>query len=147
MLQLVSGNMFAVSADIRVNTVNCVGAMGAGVALLFKKRYPKMFADYQRACRAGEVRPGRLHIWKAGPDWVVNFPTKRHWKDPSRYEDVEAGLKALREYLQAQGKVTVALPALGCGLGGLSWERVFPMIQTYLADLDAHIFVFKPREV
>jgi len=121
--------------------------MGTGVALAFKRRYPDMFKDYQRACHVGSVRPGTLHVWKTlTGDWIINFPTKRDWRDPSRYEDVSAGLEALRSYLEKQGLVSVALPALGCGHGGLDWDRVSSMIRDKLGDLDAHIFVFQPAD-
>ena len=119
--------------------------MGKGLALQFKLRYPAMFASYQEACRAGGLRPGLLHIWQS-PDGtqVVNFPTKRHWRDPSRYEDIEAGLNALRSYLEGQGAVRVAVPPLGCGLGGLDWKRVKAMIERKLAGLPAQILLFEP---
>lgn len=120
MVEFTNGDMFGTPVDVRVNTVNCKGVMGAGVALAFKNRYPDMFKDYQSACKRGLVRPGRLHIWKSQVgDWVINFPTKRDWRDPSRYEDIGAGLEALRNYLSEQGSISVALPALGCGNGGL----------------------------
>lgn len=145
MLEFTQGDMFEAPADIRVNTVNCVGVMGAGVALAFKQRYPEMFKDYQSACKDGQVRPGRMYVWKAlEGDWIINFPTKRDWRDPSRYEDIEAGLDDLRAYLESVGPVTVALPALGCGHGGLDWDRVSAMIRDKLDDLDAHILVFAP---
>lgn len=147
MLHFTSGDMFETPADLRVNTVNCVGVMGAGVAAAFKKRYPEMYRDYVRACKNGEVQPGRLHIWKTlTGEWVVNFPTKRHWKEKSRYEDIEAGLVELRKYLAAQGSVRMTLPALGCGHGGLSWEKVAPLIEQYLGDLPAEVFVFAPQD-
>jgi len=137
--------MFATPADIRVNAVNCVGSMGAGVALAFKRRYPEMFKSYQRACREGQLKPGSLHVWKTSSgEWVINFPTKRHWRNPSRYDDIESGLDSLRDYLRSLGDVTVALPALGCGYGGLDWERVSRMIADKLAGLEARILVFKP---
>ena len=124
MLTFTSGNMFDTPADIRINTVNCVGVMGAGLALAFKTKYPDMFRDYQKACKAGEIKPGKLHVSKKlFGDWIINFPTKRHWREPSRYEDIEAGLTALRKYLVEQGKVKVLLPAVGCGHGGLEWSR------------------------
>lgn len=147
MIEFTRGDMFSVTVDARVNTVNCQGVMGAGVALAFKSRYPEMFKDYQAACRDGSVRPGRLHVWKnlAG-DWVINFPTKRDWRAPSRYEDIYAGLQALRSYLRAQGAISVALPALGCGHGGLEWSKVAPMIKDMLGDLDARILVFEPAD-
>ena len=147
MIQFTSGDMFATPAQVRVNTVNCKGVMGAGVALAFKKRYPEMFKDYQKACEAGAVRPGTLHVWRnLTGEWVINFPTKRHWRNPSRYEDILAGLDALRSYLKEQGPISVALPALGCGHGGLDWNRVSAMIKEKLEDLDAHIFVFEPAD-
>jgi len=145
MLEFTQGDMFEVPADIRVNTVNCVGVMGAGVALAFKQRYPEMFKDYLRACKDGRVRPGRMHVWKPlEGDWIVNFPTKRDWRDPSRYEDIDAGLDDLRAYLDSVGPVTIALPALGCGHGGLDWGRVSRMIQNKLGDVDARVLVFPP---
>lgn len=145
MLEFKQGDMFEASADIRVNTVNCVGVMGAGVALAFKQRYPEMFKDYRSACKDGRVRPGRMYVWKSlEGDWIINFPTKRDWREPSRYEDIEAGLDDLRAYLEGVGPVTVALPALGCGHGGLDWDRVSAMIRHKLDGLDAHILVFAP---
>ena len=147
MIEFTKGDMFEEPADIRVNTVNCKGVMGAGVALAFKSHYPEMFKDYRRACDAGEVQPGHLHVWKTlTGEWVINFPTKRDWRDPSRYEDIASGLSALRTYLQSQGPVRVVLPALGCGHGGLDWNRVAPMIEQNLADLEARIRVFEPAD-
>jgi adenine-specific DNA methylase/O-acetyl-ADP-ribose deacetylase (regulator of RNase III) len=147
MLQFTKGNMFATHADIRVNTVNCVGVMGAGVALAFKERFPEMFKEYKRQCELGLVRPGELHVWKnLSGDWIINFPTKRHWREKSKYEDIESGLVALREYLSKQGKVRVTLPALGSGHGGLDWSRVSTMIQEHLEGLEAEIIVFDPAD-
>ncbi|GAB0118744.1 macro domain-containing protein [Acidisoma sp. 7E03] len=145
MLEFVKGDMFDAPADIRVNTVNCVGVMGAGVALAFKQRYPDMFKDYQRDCKDGRVTPGTMHIWKSlTGDWIINFPTKRDWREPSRYEDIDAGLDDLRSYLDGVGPVTIALPALGCGHGGLDWDRVSRMISDKLGGIDAHVLVFEP---
>jgi O-acetyl-ADP-ribose deacetylase (regulator of RNase III) len=147
MMTFVSGDMFEMPADIRVNTVNCVGVMGAGVALAFKTKYPAMFRAYKAACDADQVRPGALNIWRTlDGEWVINFPTKRHWRENSRYEDIELGLVALRDYLAKQGHVRVTLPALGCGHGGLDWERVSAMIREHLAGLDAEILVFQPSD-
>jgi len=147
MLTFTSGNMFDTPADIRINTVNCVGVMGAGLALAFKTKYPEMFLDYQKACKAGTVRPGKLHVWTTlMGDWIINFPTKRHWREPSRYEDIEAGLIALRRYLADKGKVKVLLPAVGCGHGGLEWPRISEMIKKNLADVESDIIVFTPED-
>lgn len=146
MIEWTSGDMFRVDVDVRVNTVNCVGVMGAGVALAFKERYPDMFRAYKRACKNGEIQPGKLDIWHTLTEWVVNFPTKQHWRNKSEYRDIEAGLRALREYLLEKGNVSVALPALGCGHGGLDWELVSKMIETELMGLDARILVFAPSD-
>ena len=145
MLEFVKGDIFDAPADIRVNTVNCVGVMGAGVALAFKRRYPDMFKAYQRDCKHGRVRPGTMNVWKSlSGDWIINFPTKRDWREPSRYEDIDAGLDDLRSYLDMVGSVTIALPALGCGHGGLDWNRVSGMIRNKLDGVDAHVLVFEP---
>lgn len=145
MLEFVKGDMFDAPADIRVNTVNCVGVMGAGVALAFKQRYPDMFKDYQRDCKDGRVTPGTMHVWKSlTGDWIINFPTKRDWREPSRYEDIDAGLDDLRGYLDQVGPLTIALPALGCGHGGLDWDRVSGMIRCKLDGVNAHVLVFEP---
>ena len=145
MIDFTTGNIFDVPADVRINTVNCVGVMGAGVALAFKIKYPEMFREYKRECKKGTVRPGSLHVWRSlYSEYIVNLPTKRHWREPSRYEDVEAGLVALRKFLKELGKVRVALPALGCGHGGLEWERVSQMIRHHLSGLEADIIVFNP---
>ena len=146
-LRFTTGNMFDVPADIRINTVNCVGVMGAGVALAFKRLHPLMFAEYQRKCTAGLIRPGQLHIWQS-PDGerIVNFPTKRHWRDDSRYEDIEAGLIALKAFLADQGRIHATLPALGCGHGRLNWKVVAAMIRKHLQGLEAQITVFQPAD-
>jgi putative DNA methylase len=147
MIQFTKGDLFERPADIRVNTVNCVGVMGAGVALAFKTRYPDMFRDYKKACARGDVQPGKLHIWRGlTGEQIVNFPTKRHWREKSRYEDIQSGLIALRDYLAKQGAVTVSLPALGCGHGGLDWNRVSKMIGESLDGLAATILVFEPGD-
>lgn len=147
MIEFTKGDMFEKSVDIRVNTVNCKGVMGAGVALAFKNRYPEMFKDYKKACHDGIIRPGSMYVWRnLLGDWIINFPTKRDWREPSRYDDILAGLDDLRRYLKNLGSISIALPALGCGHGGLDWSRVSQMIKDKLSDLDAHIFVFEPAD-
>jgi putative DNA methylase len=139
------GDMFEIPADIRVNSVNCVGVMGAGVALVFKNKYPEMYEQYFKDCRAGKVRPGILNIWKnLSGEWIINFPTKDHWRKPSKYEYIESGLVALHDYLKDLGKIKVAIPALGSGHGGLDWNRVSEMIRSHLSDLESEIIVFNP---
>ena len=106
-----------------------------------------MFRAYKKACDANELQPGTLDVWRTPTEWIVNFPTKRHWRDKSKYDDVEEGLKAFRRYLDELGRpVRVALPALGCGHGGLDWSRVRRLIEHHLASVEADIFVFEPRD-
>jgi len=151
MIKFVSGDFFDYKADIRVNTVNCVGVMGAGVALAFKQRFPKMFEEYVIQCAAGRIRPGRPQVWcdrrifNADPTVIVNFPTKDHWREPSEYSYIEKGLEWLKIYLSDKVGHIVTLPALGCGHGGLEWEVVRPLILSYLSDVPAEILVFEPQ--
>ena len=148
MIRYATGDIFDTPADIRINTVNCVGVMGAGVALAFKTKYPEMFKEYAKACKAGQVRPGKPHVWEKIDFYesitVVNFPTKDHWRQPSEYEYIEEGLRWLHDFVEKRGNVRVAVPALGCGHGGLDWSRVKAMIEAALCDLAAEIIVFEP---
>ena len=146
MIKIQRGGIFEISADIRVNTVNCIGVMGAGVALAFKRRYPNMFKDYQKACKAGTVKLGSLHIWKnLESEWIINFPTKLNWREPSKYEYIEAGLKSLREFLAQHKGEKVVMPPLGCDLGGLDWGKVSSMIRENLSDLESEVIVLEPN--
>lgn len=144
----VEGDLLAVDAEALVNTVNCVGVMGKGVALQFKRRYPKMFSEYKRACDRGEVRIGHMHLWETGllqgPRYIINFPTKEHWKGRSRLEWIREGLVDLRRVIVELGLESVAMPPLGAGNGGLDWTDVEPIIQDALGDLDASVSVFAP---
>ncbi len=144
MVRFVSGNLFDSKAQALVNTVNCVGVMGKGIALAFKERFPKMFEDYRRRCEKEEVQPGVLMIYKDTEPWVINFPTKRHWRGNSRIEDIEAGLVTLVARTKEWGLRSLALPALGCGHGGLNWADVRPLIERYLTELDIDIEVYEP---
>ncbi|SDX87336.1 macro domain-containing protein [Nitrosomonas sp. Nm33] len=151
MVEFVSGDFFEFDADIMINTVNCVGVMGAGVALAFKKRFPEMFDDYVEKCRSGVVRPGAPSVWIqkdiiSKEIEIVNFPTKDHWKNPSEYYYIDDGLKWLSTYLDDKDGKVVTLPALGCGHGGLDWDRVRTMIINRLQDSPAHIYVFEPND-
>lgn len=147
MIKCVSGDFFDYEADIRVNTVNCVGVMGAGVALEFKNRYPEMFRSYVKACKNNELAPGHPHLWEEYSLFshctIVNLPTKIHWRDPSQYEYIEADLIWLRNFL-IDREVVVTLPALGCGHGGLNWNIVKAKIFHYLEDLKAEVLLFEP---
>lgn len=149
MIEYRTGNLFEADAEALVNSVNCVGIMGRGVALEFKKAWPENFKLYASACRRGEVLPGRMFVFETGrlgnPRFIINFPTKRHWRGKSRMEDIEAGLQALVEEIRARGIRSIALPPLGCGLGGLKWQEVRPLIEQALSRLpEVHAIVFEP---
>lgn len=145
-LKYVTGNMFDVDVDIRINTINCVGAMGKGVALQFKRMYPKLYSDYRVECRRGRITTGKMYIWRGANNvHVVNFPTKDDWHKKSEYSFIEGGLVALRNYLRTLGQVSVAMPPIGCGNGGLSWDRIKRMINKHLSGLEATIYVFEPK--
>lgn len=141
------GNMFDEDLQAYVNTVNCVGVMGAGLALEFKKRFPENFLAYRKACKQGIVQPGRMFICEVDGYAIINFPTKRHWRDLySNPQYIKDGLVDLRRALHDYQITSVAVPALGCGLGGLDWPTVRREIEEALADLDARVVVFGPRE-
>lgn len=149
MIRYVTGNLLEAHADALVNTVNCVGVMGRGVALQFKEAFPDNFAAYAAACERREVRPGAMFVHTtgqlAGPRWIVNFPTKRHWRGRSRLDDIDAGLAALKDTIASLGIRSIALPPLGSGLGGLDWTVVRPRIQEALGDLtDVDVLVYEP---
>jgi O-acetyl-ADP-ribose deacetylase (regulator of RNase III) len=144
------GNLLEADAEALVNTVNTVGVMGKGIALQFKRAFPANFRAYRDACRRGEVRLG--HVWTfdtgaPGPHrYILNFPTKGHWRDNSRLEDVRAGLDSLLAIVAERGITSVGIPALGCGNGGLDWRDVRPLIQNAFADLpDVRAIVFPPE--
>ena len=148
-IEYTTGDLLAADVDALVNPVNCVGAMGKGLALQFKRAYPGNYDAYVKACRRGDVRPGRMFTYetgKEGPRLVVNFPTKRHWKDSSRIEDIEAGLRGLAWEIATRGIRSVALPAVGCGLGGLDWTEVCERIESTLGGLGAvRVVVYEPH--
>jgi len=150
MIELAQGNILETDVEALVNTVNCVGFMGKGIALQFKQAYPENFRAYERACRAHEIRPGRMFVFPTGqmvnPKYIINFPTKRHWRGMSRLGDIRAGLKALVEEVRCLGIQSIAVPPLGCGNGGLNWWEVRPMIESAIATLpDVRVLLFEPR--
>lgn len=149
MIEYVKGDFFDYKANIRINTVNCVGVMGAGVALEFKTRYPEMFKAYVEVCKRKEISPGKPFLWEEVDLFsrciIINLPTKLHWRNPSEYDYIERDLVWLRDFLQDKNEEdTVTLPALGCGHGGLDWGIVKDKINHYLSDSPAKILVFEP---
>lgn len=142
-----SGDLLAADTEAVVNTVNCVGVMGKGIALQFKRRYPNVFTTYERACKAGEVAPGKMLPVRTGelvgPSWVINFPTKKHWRAPSRLEWIRDGLDDLKRVIRELDIKSIAIPPLGAGNGGLDWGDVEPLIREAFADdprTEVHIY-------
>lgn len=149
MIEFTKGDLLAADVEALVNTVNCVGIMGRGVALQFKNQFPSNFKAYEAACRREEVQPGRMFVFETGaltnPKFIVNFPTKRHWRGKSRMEDINSGLEALIDEIGNRGIKSIAIPPLGSGLGGLNWSDVRPRIEAALRDIsDLRVLVFEP---
>ena len=150
MIQEGRGNLLRADAEALVNTVNTVGVMGKGIALQFKQAFPDNFKAYASAAKKGEIQPGRMFVHPTGhvtnPRFIINFPTKRHWRGRSRMEDIDAGLKALVAEIHRLGIRSVAVPPLGCGNGGLDWRDVRPRIVSALGELaDVKVLLFAPR--
>lgn len=149
-IELRTGDILKADAEAIVNTVNCVGVMGRGIALQFKKAFPANFRAYALACDEDEVQPGRMFVFDTGaftnPRYIVNFPTKRHWKGKSRIEDINSGLIALAQEVQERGIKSIAIPPLGAGLGGLDWNDVRPRIEAALRDVpDLDVLIYQPN--
>lgn len=153
MLEIAKGNLLKADADALVNTVNTEGVMGKGIALQFKQAYPEMYKAYERACETGQVKLGHMDVHDLGgladgPRWIINFPTKGHWRAKSRLKDIEAGLTDLVATIERLGIGSIAIPPLGCGYGGLRWEEVFPLIQSAFDALpDVRVLVYAPAGV
>jgi len=152
MIELTKGNLLEARVDAQVNAVNCVGVMGAGIALQFKQAYPQMFHAYKMVCKAGEVKLGKMQVFYLGgplfgyPHWIINFPTKRHWRAVSRLDEIEAGLKDLVATVKQLNIRSIAIPALGCGNGGLDWGDVLPRIEWAFVELpDVRVMLFSPE--
>ena len=151
MIEYKTGNILTEDAEAIINTVNCVGVMGRGIALQFKKAFPENFKAYAAACKRDEVHPGRMFVFDMGgltnPRHIINFPTKRHWRGNSRIEDIESGLEALATEIRTRGIHSIAIPPLGSGLGGLDWPEVKQRIERALGSMDdIRIIIFEPRD-
>ena len=150
MIEYKTGDLLAEKADALVNAVNCVGSMGAGIALQFRRAWPENFRAYTVACRNGQLQPGRMFTFEtcqlAPPRYIINFPTKRHWRSSSRLEDIDAGLGALIVETRRLGLDSIAVPPLGADLGGLPWNDARGRIERALGALpDLRVVVFEPR--
>lgn len=151
MIKLTQGDILKADAEALVNTVNCVGIMGRGVALQFKKAFPDNFKAYAVACKSDQVQPGKMFVYDLNrlynPRFIINFPTKRHWKSNSRIEDIQTGLQDLITVVQQQQIRSIALPPLGCGLGGLNWKDVKPLItEAFQSVPEVNVLLFEPAE-
>jgi len=144
------GNLLEADVDALVNTVNTVGIMGKGIALQFKRAFPAMFREYERAAKSRELALGRMHVWPTqqmtGPRYVINFPTKSHWKSRSKLTDIDMGLDALVATVRELQIRSIAVPPLGCGNGGLDWAVVQPLMMTKLSQLpDVDVIIYPPN--
>ena len=138
------GNIFDSKMQTLVNTVNCVGFMGGGIALEYKRRYPDMFKEYKERCLNGTLKMGELHLWNNDEPWILNFPTKIHFKDPSKEEFIEKGLKKFVSNYKKHSIESIAFPQLGTQLGGLDWENtVKPIMYKYLETLDIEVEIYE----
>ena len=148
MIEHITGNILDAEAEALVNTVNTMGVMGKGIALQFKQAFPENYEAYRKACGQKEVQPGRMFVFDTGklhPRYIVNFPTKRHWKGKTKIEDVESGLVDLIATIKQRGIKSIAVPPLGCGNGGLRWEQVRPLIVAAFAEVpDVRVLLYAP---
>jgi O-acetyl-ADP-ribose deacetylase (regulator of RNase III)/uncharacterized protein YwgA len=144
-MKILVADILQSKAQTLINTVNCVGIMGKGIALEFKKRFPEMFDDYARRCQRSDVRPGVPYLFERSvlPN-IINFPTKDHWKSVSRIEDIERGLQYLLEHHKAWKLTSLAIPPLGCGNGQLEWKAVGPLIYRYTSQMDIPVEMYAP---
>ena len=149
MIEYKTGDILKEEAEALVNTVNCVGVMGRGIALQFKHAFPENFKAYVAQCKSNAMQPGRVLVFETGqltsPRYIINFPTKRHWRGKSRMEDIESGLASLAQEIRSRNIRSIAIPALGSGLGGLKWPEVRVRLQTALKEFeDVKIIIFEP---
>lgn len=147
-MKVLIGDIFQSGAQTLVNTVNCIGIMGKGIALEFKKRFPEMFKDYVLRCERKQVKPGVPYLFKESmfSSQIINFPTKTHWRAASRIEDIEKGLRILSEKYKEWGVKSIAMPPLGCGNGQLLWEAVGPLIYKYASKWDIPVTLYAPYD-
>jgi len=149
MIEFIQGDLLASNAEAIVNTVNCVGVMGRGIALQFKNRFPDNYKFYETACKRGDVVPGKVLVYETNsiinPKYIINFPTKRHWRGTSKFEDIENGLIDLVDVIKSKKISSISVPSLGCGLGGLDWKDVKSSLISAFTDVgDVSISIYEP---
>jgi len=150
MIESTQGNLLEADAEVLVNVVNCVGVMGKGIALQFKQAFPDNFTKYAKVCKEKQMKPGRMLVFETGsmldPKYIINFPTKRHWKSKSKMEDIDSGLLDMIAQVKRLHIQSIAIPPLGAGLGGLNWSEVKQRIETAFAELpDVLVLLFEPK--
>jgi O-acetyl-ADP-ribose deacetylase (regulator of RNase III) len=151
MIKFTTGNLLAASAEALVNSVNTVGVMGKGIALMFKETFPENFKLYEAACKRGEVKIGHMFVTErnllGGPKWIINFPTKEHWRNPSKMEWIEQGLVDLTKVIKSKNIRSIAIPPLGSGNGGLDWQQVRSKLETaFRHTSDIEVLVYEPTD-
>lgn len=147
MITYVEMNIFDSPAQVIVNAVNTVGVMGKGIAKQYKTSYPEMFKEYKKFCEEQLLEVGKLWIYKTEDKWILNFPTKDHWRNPSKIEYIEKGLQKFVDTYKEKEIYSISFPALGCGNGGLNWEyEVKPLMEKYLESIDIDVFIHLPIE-
>lgn len=145
-VEILVGDLFESQAQTLVNAVNCVGVMGKGIALEFKKRFPEMYQDYVLRCKRKEVHLGHPYLYQATSfPWILNFPTKNHWRSESTLESITQGLEYLSSHYQGWGIASLAVPALGAGQGKLDWKVVSPILHQYLDAMNIPVELYAPR--
>ena len=142
MIKYIEGDIFSTPAQTIVNPVNTVGVMGKGLALDFKKRYPEMFNRYKKICEMKQLTTGKLMLYYAPDHWILLFPTKEHWRNPSKLEYIENGLAAFVKKYSDKDIQSIAFPKLGCGNGELNWEDVKPIMEKYLSNLNIDVYIY-----
>ena len=142
MIKYLEGDIFTSPAQVIVNTVNTVGVMGKGIALSFKKAYPEMYKAYREACEDNTFHMGKLMLWREVDHWILLFPTKENWRNPSKLEYIEQGLKKFAENYMKMSINSIAFPRLGCGNGGLNWQEVKPLMEMYLKPLPIDVYIY-----
>jgi O-acetyl-ADP-ribose deacetylase (regulator of RNase III) len=149
MIEFRNGDIFDSGCEAICNPVNCMGVMSAGLALQFKNRYPEMFTEYKKCCDDGLLTISKLHVWenkKGNPKWIVNFPTKNHWRKASMKAYINSGLFAVAKWIKQNNITSIGIPALGCGYGGLSWGWVKQMLEAFAKrNPDVNVVSYMPK--
>lgn len=142
-MEIIKGDIFKSNMQTIINPINCVGVMGKGLALSFKQKYPEMYIDYKTRCNNNQVKIGEPYLYKTDSVWILNFPTKKHWKEKSKIEYITTGLDYILNHYEEFGITSLAIPKIGAGLGGLDWDNeIYPEILTFSKKINIPIHIF-----